>query len=108
MREVAKPCAHSSNYGVGIDKLARLARTSLDNANTFAAAMQDRLPQMCTWRDWIRDRAKSGEVLDNGFGRALHVDPNRSWTQGPALMGQGTARDLMMQWRINIDDYDTV
>jgi hypothetical protein len=31
-----------------------------------------------------------------GFGRKMRANPDRAWTQAPALMGQGCARDLMM------------
>lgn len=50
-----------------------------------------------TWREQVRAQGKAGQLLDNGFGRPLRVDPARSWTQAPALMGQGCARDLMME-----------
>ena len=35
--------------------------------------------------------------LGNGFGRLMRVDPERAYTQAPALIGQGTARDLMAE-----------
>jgi DNA polymerase-1 len=41
--------------------------------------------------------AASGSMLDNGFGRMMRPVPERSWTQGPALIGQGCARDLMIE-----------
>ncbi|HEY3691268.1 MAG TPA: phage/plasmid primase, P4 family [Pseudonocardiaceae bacterium] len=102
----AKAIGHGWNYGMGLDKLSRTAGVSLETAEQFDATMVHQFGQLVSWRDWIRERARNGEVLDNGFGRPLFVNPDRAWTQGPALMGQGTARDLMMQWLLNIDDTD--
>jgi DNA polymerase-1 len=44
----------------------------------------------------VRGRAKSGELLDNGFDRKMRANPERAWTQAPELMGQGCASDIMM------------
>jgi DNA polymerase-1 len=59
--------------------------------------MRRRFPLLVAWRDRIRKQAQAGKVLDNGFGRMMRPNPKRAWTQAPALMGQGTARDLMME-----------
>jgi DNA polymerase-1 len=105
MREPAKKCAHSYNYGVGLDTLAKNAKVPLEIVQQFDATMKASFPVLVTWKDWIREQAKSGEPLDNGFGRKLYVDPDRTYTQAPALMGQGTARDLMAETMLRLPDW---
>ena len=62
----------------------------------FDRSMRDRFPRLLEWREEVRAQAESGQLLDNGFGRMMRADPQRAHTQGPALKGQGAARDLMM------------
>jgi P4 family phage/plasmid primase-like protien len=95
-REAAKAVGHGWNYGMGI---AGLVRQGIDEsvAVEFDAAMRSRFPGLVEWRDTVRKIAEQGELLDNGFGRMMRPTPDRAWTQGPALIGQGCARDLMME-----------
>jgi len=77
-----------------------------DVAERVVTTMNQRFPRLQQWKDEIREEAKSGRFLDNGFGRMMRPDPQRAYTQGPALMGQGTARDLMMECLLRVDDCD--
>jgi DNA polymerase-1 len=96
-REDAKALGHGWNYGMGIAGLSRNAKVSEDVAREFDRGMREQFPTLVSWRDGIRQSAEQGNLLDNGFGRLMRCDPDRSWTQAPALMGQGCARDLMME-----------
>lgn len=95
-REQAKAIGHGWNYGES------LRRISEDNdidpliTRKFDTSMHERFPRLVEWREEVRALAASGQLLDNGFGRLMRPDPHRAHTQGPALMGQGAARDLMM------------
>jgi DNA polymerase-1 len=66
-------------------------------AEKFDAGMRRRFSTLVAWRDRVRERAERGQRLDNGFGRIMRPNPARAHTQAPSLMGQGTARDLMME-----------
>jgi DNA polymerase-1 len=66
--------------------------------------MNERFPRLQAWKDEVRALAAEGE-LDNGFGRIMMCEPSRAFTQGPALIGQGTARDLMMECLLNLPDF---
>jgi DNA polymerase-1 len=94
-REAAKPIGHGWNYGRSNTAIADSTGIDLAVVERFDAAMRHRFPRLCRWRDEVRERAGYGELLDNGFGRKMRCDPCRAYTQGPALMGQGAARDLM-------------
>ena len=58
------------------------------------------------WTAEIRELAKAGNLLDNGFGRLMRPDPARYYTQAPALMGQGTAADILKEAILRLPDPD--
>lgn len=96
-REHAKAIGHGWNYGMGLGRLAAEAEVDYLAAQQFDAAMRYQFPRLVEWRDEVRTLAAAGFLLDNGFGRKMNPDPERAHTQGPAFMGQGAARDLMME-----------
>jgi P4 family phage/plasmid primase-like protien len=96
-RDDAKGLGHGWNYGMGIAGLMRNAKVDEDTARRFDQGMCDQFPRLVEWRTEVRQLGESGVMLDNGFGRLMRVDPNRAWTQAPALMGQGAARDIAME-----------
>ncbi len=93
-RQDAKPIGHGWNYGLG---KKRMIRNGLDpvKVEAFISGMEANAPVLISWREEIRARGEAGDILDNGFGRRMLCDPARAYTVAPALMGQGTARDLM-------------
>lgn len=93
-REMAKKGGHGANYGMGVSGLVKLGVPE-DLARSFLDAQAREFPRLCEWRTDVRERADRGELLDNGFGRMMRPEKGRGWTQGPALMGQGTTRDIM-------------
>jgi putative DNA primase/helicase len=100
-RQEAKAVGHGWNYGLGKN---RMIANGLDEGlvTAFIAGMEARFPRLIEWRDEIRARGKSGEILDNGFGRRMRCDPARAYTVAPALMGQGGARDIMCESLLRI------
>lgn len=102
LREVAKPIGHGWNYGRGVKAICQ--SNDLDPAIgwKFDQSMRERFPRVVEWQGEVRTIAESGALLDNGFGRLMRPDPRRAHTQGPALMGQGCARDLMMHGMLRL------
>jgi DNA polymerase-1 len=96
MREIAKPIGHGWNYGRGIKAISEGNDIDPALVRRFDQSMRDRFGRVVEWQGEVRHLAESGELLDNGFGRFMRPDPLRAHTQGPALMGQGAARDIMM------------
>jgi DNA polymerase-1 len=93
-RNECKPIGHGYNYGLGVNRMiASGYNPALVHA--FVERMQAEFPRMCAWRDEIREIGKSGQLLDNGFGRRMKCNPQRAYTQAPALMGQGAAADIL-------------
>lgn len=101
MRERAKPISHGWNYNMGIEKLAATAG-SRAVADEFHAAMERNFPRLVAWKSEMVEAASTGNYMDNGFGRMMLPDPDRAYNQGPALMGQGCARDVMMKCFLNL------
>jgi P4 family phage/plasmid primase-like protien len=95
-RDDAKIIGHGWNYGMGLGKLADKCG-SLDAAQEFDRAMRDRFPGLVDWKRRVAEEADAGRLLDNGFGRLLRTTPGYGWTQGPALLGQSAARDILME-----------
>lgn len=100
-RDWAKPIGHGWNYGMGITKLGMIAGEQI--ARQFDDAMRRDHPRLVRWRQEMADEAAGRGVLDNGFGRIMKANRDRAFTQGPALMGQGAARDLMFQALLTMD-----
>lgn len=96
-RNESKVILHSWSYGSGVRSIAARNGLPLSVVEEFDASMRAQFPVLVTWRDGVRDQAATGALMDNGFGRMMRPEPDRSWTQGPALMGQGLARDLMAE-----------
>jgi DNA polymerase-1 len=93
-RERSKASGHGYNYGLSVNGLVNQG-IERELAERFHAGMERGYPGLCAWRSEVRDKGADGQLLDNGFGRLMRVDPRRTYTQAPALMGQGTARDIL-------------
>lgn len=102
-RERSKMAGHGWNYGLSVNGLVNQGiERSL--AERFDAGMNEGYPVLCSWRTEVRERGESGELLDNGFGRLMRVDPRRAYTQAPALCGQGTARDILVEGLLRLPE----
>jgi P4 family phage/plasmid primase-like protien len=95
MRQQAKIIGHGYNYGLSVNGMVRNG-VERELAEQFDREMKASFPRLQEWRTEVRSIAESGDLLDNGFGRLMRAQPERAWTQAPALMGQGCARDIMM------------
>lgn len=103
-RQDAKVIGHGWNYGMGMVRLASQCGSE-GAAREYDRAMREQFPDLVAWKRDVYEQAAGGELLDNGFGRKLRCIKGREWTQAPALMGQGTARDLMMEGLLNLPAY---
>jgi DNA polymerase-1 len=95
-RDRAKATGHGWNYGLGLKGMVNSGIAEEVGAK-FISGMERAFPGLMAWRKEIRDQATDGAMLDNGFGRKMRCLPANAYTEAPALMGQGTARDLMAE-----------
>lgn len=96
-RQKTKAINHKFNYGGGVKSTAEMNGLDIDVVQRADDARRAAFPRVMEWLEEVRGEAASGRLLDNGFGRLMRPDPTRSHTQGPALMGQGAARDIMCE-----------
>jgi hypothetical protein len=101
-REQAKAIGHGWNYGESLRRISMENDIEPELVQKFDRSMRERFARLVEWREEVRALAGSGQLLDNGFGRMMRADPQRAHTQGPALMGQGAARDLMMEGMLRL------
>lgn len=97
MRDQAKIAGHGWNYGMGIDGMVKQLGIDHKVAAQFAKQMREQFPRLVAWKQEQAEIAAAGHLLDNGFGRKMRPDKMRAHTQGPALMGQGCARDILCE-----------
>jgi hypothetical protein len=96
-RDRAKILGHGFNYGLGPQGAADQTGMPLEVAQQFHEAMKERYWVMEDWKNHIRRVGGDGDLLDNGFGRKMRCNPDRAYTQAPALVGQGATRDIIAE-----------
>jgi DNA polymerase-1 len=101
-RERAKASVHGINYGMQYEKLARTTGMTEDESSDVIYNFQKSFPRLAEWQEEVRIEGEATGVLYNGFGRMLRIEPERSFTQSPALMGQSTARDILCEGVLNL------
>lgn len=115
-RYVAKALSHAFAYGAGAKTLARTSKlpdTEDPNdpmnpmvlANKFVDAMNRAYPKNAEWRTRVQRQGESGAVR-NTWGRKMPVDPGRSYTQSPGLIGQSGTREILCDGLIKIAETD--
>lgn len=102
-RDRAKILGHGFNYGLGPKGAAAQTGMDIKIAEQFHAMMRETYPRLEEWKNEIRALAENGYLLDNGFGRKMKCNPERAYTQAPALVGQGATRDIIAQGILNLD-----
>ena len=96
-RSDAKPINHGINYGMSANRLAKVTGQSELEAIHTIGTFWRRFPLLREWQEVVRKKGEQGVPLDNGFGRLMRVNQERAYTQAPALVGCGCARDLMAE-----------
>ena len=96
-RQGSKAFNHAGNYGQGPKAVSERTGIPLEKCYEIRDAKEEAYPRLAECIEEIREEAASGRLLDNGFGRLMRPNPERAYTQGPALMGQGAARDIMCE-----------
>lgn len=96
-RSDAKPVTHATTYGMGVKGLAEFARIGRSEAQSLLSHLHARFPMLARFKGEVRVHAERKGVLWNAFGRPVRILPGSEYTQAPAAIGQGTARDLMME-----------
>lgn len=91
---IAKAGGHAMSYRVGSKKLGATAGVSQSEAQGWIDNYKAAYPYVARWQDEITRQGETGWVT-NDWGRRMPVDPDRSFTQSSALIGQSTTREMM-------------
>jgi len=105
-RSKTKAINHGLNYGQGDKAVAERNGLPLELVQEASRRRAQAYPRLVEWTQEVRTLGESGALLDNGFGRLMRCDPSRAYTQAPALMGQGAARDIMCESLLRLIDRD--
>ncbi|MEV8267368.1 DNA polymerase [Microbacterium sp. NPDC076911] len=103
-RDDAKAITHATTYGMGPASMAGRVGISETEAAHQLALLEVKFPALASFKRAIREEARA-QVIENAFGRRMRVLPGREHTQAPAHVGQGTARDLMMEGVLRLPDW---
>jgi DNA polymerase-1 len=99
----AKAIGHGAGYGRGAKAISEAnSDIPFEVAQQFIDSLRENYPGVAAWQENIRAQGSAGEILDNGFGRPMRVEPDRAYTQAPAQVGQGGTRDLMAEGLLDI------
>lgn len=101
LRPIAKMTGHAMAYRVGSKKLAAAVGVEQWEAREFIDNYQAAYPWVKYWQDNVTEEGDRGYVT-NAWGRRMTVDPDRSFTQSSALIGQSTTREILMDGLIRI------
>lgn len=100
-RNKTKPGTHGMSYRIGARKLAATLDVSVQEAMGFLENYRETYPWVARWQDQVTREGESGFVT-NSWGRRMVVDPDRSFNQSSALIGQSTTREILFDGLIAI------
>lgn len=100
----AKAIGHGVNYGRGSKAIAEAHGLDFNEVDGAILAMWRKYKRLAAWRKEMDAKGQKG-FLDNGFGRRMRPDPKHSYTQSPALMGQGATRDIMCEGLLHLPEW---
>lgn len=101
-RKRAKPITLALPYGMGAFALAQRNRLELGMVNTAVRNLEEEMPKRTKWiEDTRAEGAEKGE-LTGFFGRRLHVDKNRAYTQATAQIGQNLTREMLLEMMLRL------
>lgn len=101
-RKEGKTCDLGWMYGRTVNGLALTPGITRHGAQAVDDYMRGAFPRVVQWQREVRERGEAGLLLDNGFGGTLRVDPQRAFTQAPALMGQSTTREFIAECLLDL------
>lgn len=100
-RNKTKPGTHGMSYRIGAKKLAATLDVTVPEALEFLDNYKKTYVWVSRWQDAVTREGDKGHVT-NWWGRKMVVDPDRSFNQSSALIGQSSTRELLFDGLIAI------
>lgn len=104
-RNAAKAPGHAYTYGGQAKKLSLTTGLPLEVMERFVKGMEEMYPDLTAWQWKVRAEGESGFVT-NAWGRRMIVDRGKSFTQSPALLGQSSTREIVVDALIRMLRFD--
>jgi len=102
-RQKAKALGHGWNFGGGPRGLSFASGLPLEDAKQFCDGMAKEYFVLVGWQDEVRQEARQTGYVVNDWGRRMPVDPDRVYTQAPALIGQSGTREVVSDALLRMD-----
>lgn len=93
-RQKAKPLGHGWSYGGQAKTLSKQAGVPYEDAKQFCDGMAQTYARLVAWQRAVRGQVRNDRVF-NEWGRPMYVEPDRVFTQVPALHGQSGTREIV-------------
>lgn len=106
LRQIAKIGGHSLAYRVGARKLAASVGVTVAEAAEYIDNYKKAYAWVAMWQETVTREGDKGSVT-NWWGRKMTVDPDRSFNQSAALIGQSSTREILFDGLIRIA-YDNI
>lgn len=100
-RNKTKPGTHGMSYRIGAKKLATTLGVTVKEALEFLDNYKQTYFWVAAWQDKVTKEGDKGHVT-NWWGRKMTVDPDRSFNQSSALIGQSSTREILFDGLIRI------
>lgn len=100
-RNKTKPGTHGMSYRIGAKKLAATLDVTVPEALEFLDNYKSTYVWVSRWQDAVTREGDRGSVT-NWWGRQMVVDPDRSFNQSSALIGQSSTREILFDGLIAI------
>lgn len=100
----AKATTHAANYGEGPARMAENTGMSVEDARRLLLSLDARFPGLAAFKNVAREQGM-WQILHSAYGRRMRVDPSGAYTKAPAAIGQGTARDLMVEGILRLPEW---
>ena len=94
-RQLAKPGGHGWGYRIGAKKLAATWKKPVAEAKHFLDGMNKAFKKVVAWQDRSYKFAVRHGYVINPWGRKMHVEKGKEFTQAPALEGQSGTREII-------------
>lgn len=101
-RQMAKAPGHGWGYRMGAKKMALGTGLPFTECRNFLSALNREYSKVVAWQDRTSSYAAVHGHVVNEWGRVMRVDKDSAYTQGPALVGQSTTREVACDFLLKL------
>lgn len=103
-RQKGKPIGHGWGYKMGPSKMSKMYGIPFAEAKKLLGNLSRAFPGVVRWQQKVSEFALQHGYVINDWGRKMPVEPDREFTQAPALFGQGDTNELLWDGIIRLPE----